>query len=195
MTDKITGMNSARPDDDWPKVQGLTMTDRLLGAFGRQLTLSIIRGCHGDFVGSRSCEWRHTHLHRAAIDEQRDKHGYRNLVTYTRLQYSAVVCDLVRHCHALQCQAPSYLYSSFLSRLSFAVEPLGVLFLFVSACRCINIVEHKVTWKCRFVACCPVAELLPVRLSGNMLVSINIATRRQVRLVPEWVTDWLSQDG
>jgi len=111
---------------------------------------------------------------------------------FSTQQLCAIWSVIVTPCNV---KPPVICIVRFLSRLSFAVEPLGVLFLFVSACRCINIVEHKVTWKCRFVACCPVAELLPVRLSGNMLVSINIATRRQVRLVPEWVTDWLSQDG
>jgi len=45
MTDQITGVENARPDNDGPKVQDLT--DQLLEAFGRHLT----RGCHGDGVG------------------------------------------------------------------------------------------------------------------------------------------------
>jgi len=44
-TDQMTGMDNARPDNDGP----------IIGS-SQPPTLSLIRGCHGDGVGSRSCE-------------------------------------------------------------------------------------------------------------------------------------------
>jgi len=69
-TDQMTGGN-ARSDNEGPKVQNQTWPTNYWKHSATNFESH--RGCHGDGVGSRSCEWRHAHLNLAASNRATNK--------------------------------------------------------------------------------------------------------------------------